>query len=97
MYLHRLNAKIQQEIPKPMRPGLLVLLLVLRPLPSGNKAFCLSAVNWALKGSGVLKMSNVSHRIVDGEQGPYLYRVKDEVFFECDITEEEGGRTKPYK
>ena len=69
----------------------------IRAVPSGNKAFCLVAVKWAMKGSGILKMANVSHRIVDGEQGPHLYRVNDQVLFECDITEEKGGKTKPYK
>jgi len=68
-----------------------------KAVPSGNKNFCLAAVNWVLKGSGILKMTNVSHRIVDGEQGPHLYRVNDQVLFECEITEEKGGKTKPYK
>lgn len=65
---------------------------------SGNRAFCLSSALWALQQRGVLDVSAPRHRKVStGEEGPELYRVEDEVEFEIDIFEVEGGKRTPYK
>jgi hypothetical protein len=46
----------------------------------------------------VLEASAPRHRnVVTGEEGPSPYRVKDEVQFEIDIFEVEGGERRPFK
>ncbi|KIZ07826.1 oligosaccharyltransferase complex subunit beta [Monoraphidium neglectum] len=65
---------------------------------SGNRAFALAATLWAFQQRGVLEASAPRHRnVVTGEEGPSPYRVKDEVQFEIDIFEVEGGERRPFK
>ncbi|KAI8472693.1 MAG: dolichyl-diphosphooligosaccharide-protein glycosyltransferase [Monoraphidium minutum] len=67
---------------------------------SGNRAFTLAAALWAFQRRAVLRASPPRHRVVTagrGEEGPPLYRVKDEVEFEVDIFEGRGDGEVPYK
>ncbi|KAI8463906.1 MAG: Dolichyl-diphosphooligosaccharide--protein glycosyltransferase subunit WBP1 [Monoraphidium minutum] len=66
---------------------------------SGNRAFALATMLWAMQQRGVLEVGEPRHRTLSGtgpEESPPLYRVNDEAEFEIDIWELEGGQRRPY-
>lgn len=65
---------------------------------SGNRDFSLAVALWTFQQRGVLVATPPRHRnLRTGEEGVDLYRVEDEVEFELEVAEVEGGVSKPYR
>lgn len=64
---------------------------------SGNREVANDFVHWALSQRGVLRLSNVSHRIVGGEVRPERYRINDLVEFSAHIDELVDGQWVPFE
>lgn len=66
-----------------------------------NEAFASAISKWAFQERGVLRASNLSHRVVSGAHPgavkPERYRINDEVEFSVDIHECADGDCKPFK
>lgn len=62
-----------------------------------NAVFAADILAWTFHQRGVLKASNLRHRIIGGEETPAVYRIKDEVEFAIDLEECEAGKCKPYR
>lgn len=65
-----------------------------------NEAFCTAISKWAFQERGVLRASQLSHRVVAGAHPgavrPERYRVNDDVEFSVVIHECADGGCQPY-
>lgn len=67
---------------------------------SANEAVTTKAALWTLQQRGVLKATNMRHRLLSQPPGslpPSGYRVMDEVEFAVDLFVYEGGKKAPYQ
>lgn len=64
---------------------------------SGNAQFLLEVSRWAFHERSSLRASNLRHHPPGQREQPDLYRITDEIEFELDVHEFNGGRWQPYK
>jgi oligosaccharyltransferase complex subunit beta len=63
----------------------------------GNAPFVTDIAEWTFHQRGVLRPSNLRHRVIGGDVSPAVYRIKDEVEFAVDIEECGRGGCGPYR
>ncbi|KAK9368287.1 Dolichyl-diphosphooligosaccharide--protein glycosyltransferase subunit WBP1 [Lipomyces kononenkoae] len=55
---------------------------------SANRELAASITKWTFQESGVIKLTSVTHRLVNGaEENPQIYRVKQNITYEAEISE----------
>lgn len=62
----------------------------------GNLPFMEDVLSWTFQLKGVLKASNLRHRVIGGEIAPARYRVKDDVEIAVDIEECDVNGCRPF-
>eukprot|EP00741_Cyanophora_paradoxa_P017720 tig00000203_g17114.t1 len=63
---------------------------------SGNQQFAVEVARWTLQEKGMLRATNVRHRIVNGTENPEIYRIKDSLEYKVDIMEYKDGKWIPF-
>jgi len=66
---------------------------------TANRAFAKELTRWVFQETGVLKVVNVQHYLAnetDAQVNPSLYRVKNDVTFDIEISEYNGERWTPF-
>jgi len=67
---------------------------------TANRAFAREITQWAFKEIGVVKVVAVRHRLAnatDAPANPHVYRIKNDISFEIELSEWAAGRWIPFE